>query len=114
MSLNGTLTLGENIADNEGMKIAYRAYKKYATKSNSATKSEHVDGFTQDQLFFLGFSQMWCRKAADFTLHEELYDVHTPKDYRVNMVSKNFPPFATAFHCSPRSRMNSKHRCSIW
>ncbi|KAK5985252.1 hypothetical protein GCK32_000679 [Trichostrongylus colubriformis] len=114
ISLNGTLTLGENIADNEGMKIAYRAYKKYSAKLKDAAKSEYVDGFTQDQLFFLGFSQMWCRKTADFTLYEDLFDKHTPHEYRVDVVSKNFPPFATAFHCSPKSKMNSKHRCSIW
>ncbi|KAK5982870.1 hypothetical protein GCK32_002097 [Trichostrongylus colubriformis] len=114
ISLNGTLTLGENIADNEGIKIAYRAYKKYATKLNSATKSEHVDGFTQNQLFFLGFSQIWCRKKAEFTQYEELFYEHAPNEFRVNMVSKNFPPFASAFHCSPKSRMNPNHRCSIW
>ncbi|KAK5982869.1 hypothetical protein GCK32_002096 [Trichostrongylus colubriformis] len=114
MSLNGRLTLGENIADNEGMKIAYRAYRKYATKLKSAAKSEHVDGFTQDQLFFLGFSQIWCRKTADFTMYHDLFGVHPPNEYRVDMVSKNFPSFATAFHCSAKSRMIAKHRCSIW
>ncbi|KAK5981416.1 hypothetical protein GCK32_005806 [Trichostrongylus colubriformis] len=114
ISLNGTKTLGENIADNEGIKIAYRAYKKYAAKSKDPVKSKSVDGFTQDQLFFLGFSQMWCRKKAEFTLYEELFNKHTPAEFRVEMVSKNFPSFANAFHCSPKSGMNARHRCSIW
>ncbi|KAK5976636.1 hypothetical protein GCK32_001208 [Trichostrongylus colubriformis] len=115
VSLNGTLTLGENIADNEGIKIAYRAYKNYAAKLEDAAKSDNVDGFTQDQLFFLGFSQKYCSKTAEFTLYEQhLYDVHAPSEFRIDMVSKNFPPFANAFHCSPKSRMNPRHRCSIW
>ncbi|KAK5976628.1 hypothetical protein GCK32_001200 [Trichostrongylus colubriformis] len=103
VSLNGTLTLAENIADNEGIKIAYRAYKKYAAKLKDAAKSDIVDGFTQDQLFFLGFSQKYCRKTAEFTLYEQnLRDVHAPSEFRIDMVSKNFPPFANAFHCSPK------------
>ncbi|KAK5964528.1 hypothetical protein GCK32_013287, partial [Trichostrongylus colubriformis] len=57
ISLNGTLTLGETTADNEGLKIAYRAHQKYLSKVNDSAKTETVDGFTQDQLFFLGLSQ---------------------------------------------------------
>ncbi|KAK5981011.1 hypothetical protein GCK32_009379 [Trichostrongylus colubriformis] len=114
ISLNGTITLAENIADNEGMKISYRAYKKYAAKLKDPAKSESLHGFTQDQLYFLGFSQKFCRKTAEFTLYEELFDSHAPSEFRADMVSKNFPPFASAFHCSSKSRMNAEHRCSIW
>ncbi|KAK5981419.1 hypothetical protein GCK32_005809 [Trichostrongylus colubriformis] len=91
-----------------------KAYKKYAAKLKDPAKSESVDGFTQEQLFFFGLSQIWCRKTAEFTLYEELFDRHAPSEYRVNMVSKNFPSFANAFHCSPKSRMNTGERCSIW
>ncbi|KAK5976639.1 hypothetical protein GCK32_001211 [Trichostrongylus colubriformis] len=116
ISLNGTLYLGENIADNEGIKIAHRAFKKYLAKLEGGLKSEHVDGFTQDQLFILGSSQAWCRKRAEFTMYAELDggDPHPPSEYRVDIVLKNFAPFANAFHCSPKAGMNPKHRCSIW
>ncbi|KAK5985251.1 hypothetical protein GCK32_000678 [Trichostrongylus colubriformis] len=113
MSLNGTLSLGEATADNEGLKIAYRAHQKYLSKLNDSAKTETVDGFTQDQLFFLGFSQIWCSKSADFHLYEYLADPHPPDVYRVNMAATNSPSFAAAFHCSSKSKMNPKHRCSI-
>ncbi|KAK5974440.1 hypothetical protein GCK32_003362 [Trichostrongylus colubriformis] len=82
VSLDGTSTLAENIADNEGIKIAYRAYKKYTARLKDSAKSENVDGFTQNQLFFLGFSQIWCRKTAEFTLYEQRFDEHAPPEYR--------------------------------
>ncbi|KAK5976645.1 hypothetical protein GCK32_001217 [Trichostrongylus colubriformis] len=114
ISLNGTLTLGEATADNEGLKIAHRVHQKHISKLNESAKTETVDGFTQDQLFFLGFSQMWCRKTAEFTLYERLFDEHPPDEYRVNMAAMNSPSFANAFHCSSKSKMNPKHRCAIW
>ncbi|KAK5969633.1 Peptidase family M13 containing protein [Trichostrongylus colubriformis] len=96
ISLNGTLTLGENIADNEGMKIAFRAYKKYAAKLKDSAKSESVDGFTQDQLFFLGLSQMWCRKTGEFAIYERLSDVHPPPEIRVDMAPVLYMVMAVA------------------
>ncbi|KAK5970811.1 hypothetical protein GCK32_018643 [Trichostrongylus colubriformis] len=98
------------------MKITYRAYKKYAAKLKDAARSDNVDGFTQDQLFFLGFSQFFCRKTAEFTPYDvDLRDIHAPPEYRVDIVSKNFPPFANAFHCSSKSGMNPSQRCyGIW
>ncbi|KAK5964593.1 Endothelin-converting enzyme 1 [Trichostrongylus colubriformis] len=102
------------MAKNNDMFVIPQAYKKYAAKLKDSEKSESVDGFTQDQLFFLGFSQMWCRKTGEFAIYERLSDVHPPPEIRVDMVPKNFPPFANAFHCSPESRMNLRHRCSIW
>ncbi|KAK5967423.1 hypothetical protein GCK32_020224 [Trichostrongylus colubriformis] len=94
--------------------IIQQAFKKYVAKLEDGVKSGHVDSFTQEQLFFLGFSQVWCRKRAEFTMYEDLEEVHAPREYRVEMVLKNFHPFAKAFHCSPKAGMNSKHRCSIW
>ncbi|KAK5982542.1 hypothetical protein GCK32_001736 [Trichostrongylus colubriformis] len=113
ISLNGTLTLGENTADNEGLKIAYRAYQKHFSKLSESAETEAVDGFTQDQLFFLGFSQLWCSKTAEFTLYEQLFNPHPPLEYRMTMAAMNSPSFATAFHCSSKSKMNPRHRLRI-
>ncbi|PIO64115.1 peptidase family M13, partial [Teladorsagia circumcincta] len=114
ISLNGTLSLGENTADNEGLKIAYKAYRHYISKQKNAGETETLDGFTPDQMFFLGASSLWCRKNAEFTVVIGLTDEHSPAEYRVNQVFLNAPEFASAFHCSPSSKMNPKTRCSIW
>ncbi|KAK5967712.1 hypothetical protein GCK32_018410 [Trichostrongylus colubriformis] len=73
------------MAKNNDMFVIPQAYKKYAAKLKDSEKSESVDGFTQDQLFFLGFSQMWCRKTGEFAIYERLSDVHPPPEIRVDM-----------------------------
>ena len=58
---NGELTLGENIADNSGLAIAYKAYKI----SLSGKPAPVIDGLTGDQRFFIGWAQVWRAKMRD-------------------------------------------------
>ncbi|KAG5451814.1 Endothelin-converting enzyme 1 [Clonorchis sinensis] len=113
-SLNGKMTLGENIADNGGIKAAYRAFKKLESKYSDGTVLPALD-FTSDQLFFLAFAQIWCIKQLPrATLTTVLYDVHTVDRYRVIGTLMNSEDFARVYNCPSGSYMNPKTKCSVW
>ena len=110
--LNGKLTLGENIADIGGVKMAFRAYRDLT----AGDKVEKVaDGFTPDQQFFLGVGQAWCSKVRPqlAALLTKL-DPHSPPQFRVDGALSDQPAFAQAFHCAVGTPMNPKNACSVW
>ncbi|WP_242112587.1 M13 family metallopeptidase [Luteimonas aquatica] len=79
VSVNGKLTLGENIADVAGLAAAYDAYKA----SQQGKEDKPLDGFSGDQRFFLGFAQAWRSKMREATMRNRLLtDVHAPAQYR--------------------------------
>jgi predicted metalloendopeptidase len=109
--LNGELTLGENIADLGGLKLAYSAYRS----AISADEEGSGSAFTGDQQFFISFAQAWCTQSTDE--HEKLgaaSDPHSAPKYRVNGVVSNLPEFEKAFRCSPGAPLAPTQRCSIW
>ncbi len=113
VKLNGKLTLGENIADMGGIKISYQAYQILA-QENSNSKLQ-VEGFSEDQLFFLAVGQAWCSKYRDdFARLRAKTDVHSHPIYRVNGSLSNLPAFAEAFSCKQHSAMNPAKRCEVW
>ena len=86
--LNGKLTLGENTADNGGLRIAYMALKE-RLKKNPAGK---IDGFTPEQRLFLGWAQVWCQNMTDeFARMQVTSDPHAPGRFRVIGVVSNSP-----------------------
>jgi endothelin-converting enzyme/putative endopeptidase len=109
LHVNGKLTLGENIADLGGVKLAYYAMKKQLAK-------EPVGGtFTAEQQFFLGFAQGWCTNMRDESLRTlVLTNPHSPPRLRVIGPLSNLPEFAQAFQCKPTSKMVRANRCQIW
>jgi endothelin-converting enzyme/putative endopeptidase len=108
--VNGKLTLGENIADLGGIKLAYHAY--FADKKPAAAPA---GGYTDDQLFFLGVAQAWCGKRRDANARQRAAtDPHSPPQYRVNGPLSNLPEFAAAFQCKPGAKMVRKDACSVW
>lgn len=97
LSINGELTLGENIGDLSGLTIAYRAFKKAYPDS-----SRKLDGFSGDQRFFIGFAQIWRSKMRDEYLRMiVLSDEHAPPEFRVNGTLANMPEFHRAFQVVP-------------
>jgi predicted metalloendopeptidase len=109
--VNGALTLGENIADLGGLKLAYKAFRSVAP----ADEERAADSFTQDQEFFISFAQSWCTQSSEE--YEKLgaaTDPHSPPKYRVNGTVTNLPEFERAFRCSPGAPLAPKVRCSIW
>ncbi len=116
LHVNGELTLGENIADVGGVKLAYAALQKALDKHPQA-RAEKIDGFTPEQRFFLSFATIWKSKQRDEDLKLRLNtDPHSPAHYRVNGPVSNLPEFQKAFNLpdgSPMVRPPDK-RVNIW
>jgi predicted metalloendopeptidase len=109
--VNGKLTLGENIADLGGVKLALAAMK---TK-NASSKRTYEGGYSAEQEYFLGFAQGWCGKLRDEALrHQVATNPHSPPHLRVNGPISNLPEFAAAFSCKPDAKMVRKDRCEVW
>jgi endothelin-converting enzyme len=112
-SVNGTLTLGENIADLGGVNIAYRAYKKSLSEESSSI----IDGLSQEQRFFVGYAQIWRSKIRDEFLRDILLtDPHLPGLYRINGVVINMSEFYEAFDVKEGDRLykTEEDRIKIW
>ncbi|VBB33589.1 unnamed protein product [Acanthocheilonema viteae] len=114
--INGKLTLGENIADNSGIKQSFRAYKKYIEQiGHSEPRLPGMSNFTEDQIFFLSFAQVWCsHQTKEAQIKQVLTNEHSPAMYRVNGPLSNLPEFSKAFNCPPGSFLNPQKRCSVW
>ncbi|MEQ1886232.1 MAG: M13 family metallopeptidase [Bryobacteraceae bacterium] len=111
VKLNGKLTLGENTADNGGLRIAYMALMdKLAGK-----EPEKRDGFTAQQRFFLGFAQVWCEtRTPEMDRMRAQTDPHSPGRFRVNGTVSNMPEFQQAFACGAGKSMTKGPACRVW
>ncbi len=110
--VNGKLTLGEDIADLGGVKMAFAAYR---TLRKDAAKTYLADGYTEDQQFFLGTGQAWCDKDRPAEVQRRLtVDVHAPPKFRVFGALRNLPEFAAAFGCAAGTPMRPTTTCSVW
>ncbi|MBZ3882460.1 Membrane metallo-endopeptidase-like 1, partial [Sciurus carolinensis] len=140
--VNGYSTLGENIADNGGVRQAYKAYLKWTKEGG---KDQQLPGLklTCDQLFFVNYAQVWCGSyRPEFAIQSIKTDVHSPLKYRqvppahtrvpdpseapisgcsvhllVHRVLgslQNLAAFADTFHCTQGTRMHPKKRCRVW
>nr|XP_022911284.1 neprilysin-11-like [Onthophagus taurus] len=110
--VNSSLTLNENIADNGGLRQAYKALQKLQKKSSSIKTTAN---FTTEQLFFIGYGTMWCMAETDYYLQQmHKTSNHAPGRFRVNGVVSNMPEFADAFNCPLDSNMNPANKCVLW
>src|SRR5699024_8552799 len=114
LHVNGKLTMGENIADLGGLNIAYTALQKaLATHPDEATAK--IDGYTQDQRFFLSWARVWRnnmrQKTAEIRLNT---DPHAPPKIRAFAAPSNMGAFAKAFQCAPGSKMVREDPVKIW
>jgi len=110
--INGKLTLGENIADLGGVKMAFHAYR--AMRAGAQTRYV-ADGFTEDQQFFLAVGQAWCAKDRPAQAQQNLTtDPHSPPKFRVYGMLRNLPEFAQAFSCAAGTPMRPTNTCSVW
>jgi putative endopeptidase len=109
--LNGKLTLGENTADNGGLRIAYMAL----LDTLAGKQQPLIDGYTPEQRVFLGWGQIWCQKMRPQAARmRALTDPHSPGEYRVNGVVPNMPEFQKAFSCKPDAPMVRANACRVW
>ncbi|KAL3993800.1 Neprilysin-2 [Acanthocheilonema viteae] len=114
MKVNGRSTKGENIADNGGLKQAYKAYKEYVRKHPQYSLLPGVN-LTHDQLFFLNYAQIWCGAMNDKEAVRKLRtSEHSPGPIRVKGPLSNSEDFAKAYNCPSGSPMNPEHKCRVW
>ena len=112
--VNGRLTLGEDIADLGGLKIAYAAFQRSIT---GKPHPQPIDGLTAEQRFFLAWAQIWRSKSTDQYLRNQVtVDPHAPARWRVMGPLSNLPEFAAAFHCKAGDVMvrADSLRAEIW
>jgi putative endopeptidase len=110
--INGKLTLGENMGDFAGLTVSHAAYLK-----SRAGKPEPplIDGFTDEQRFFLGWAQVWAGKATpEFERLQVATNPHSLPKWRVNGPLSNMPEFAKAFGCKAGDPMVRENACAIW
>lgn len=113
LTLNGELTLGENIADIGGIAIAYDAFKMTA----QGKSDQKIDNLSPDQRFFMSFATIWRLKMKDELMRQlVMTDVHSPAEFRVNGPLTNFTPFYKAFGVVENNKMwkEEKDRIKIW
>jgi predicted metalloendopeptidase len=108
--VNGQLTLGENTADNGGVRIALMALLNTIGDSD-----KKIDGFTPEQRLFLSFGQIWCNNQREESLRMQVKtNPHAPGKERVNGVVQNMPEFQKAFSCQAGQPMVSANACRVW
>jgi putative endopeptidase len=114
VELNGRLTLGENTADNGGIRLAYLALMDVLAKK-AIPVSQTQDGFAQTQQFFLGFAQVWCENQRPEAARLQVQtDPHAPAQFRVDGTVSNMPEFGKAFTCKATDRMVATKACRVW
>jgi predicted metalloendopeptidase len=111
VKVNGRLTLGENTADNGGIRIAYMAL----TSTLAGKEPAPIDGFTAKQRFFLGWANGWCQNRTDpYSRMLATVDPHSPGRWRVNGPVSNMSEFKEAFHCKADAPMVRQNACRVW
>jgi endothelin-converting enzyme/putative endopeptidase len=118
LHVDGKLTLGENIADLGGLKLAFLAYLDRAQKSGvdlAKKGSAEYGGLNPEQQFFVSFGQNWCQnnRPEDLRLRMQT-DPHSPEEFRANGVVRNLPEFQRAFACKTGQPLAPVNRCTIW
>ena len=111
VKLNGKLTLGENTADNGGLRLAYMALMDKLQGKEPPLR----DGFTAAQRFFLGWGQIWCQNVTPEAARLRAQtDPHSPGNFRVNGTVSNMPEFQKAFACTQNQPMVRGPACRVW
>ena len=117
-NLNGRLTLGENTADNGGIRIAFQALQETLASDPEALSGYSdgkKDGYTPDQRFFIGFGQIWCSNQTEQNARVlAKTDPHSTGEWRTNGTVQNFDEFGKAFGCKTGQPMMPANSCRVW
>jgi endothelin-converting enzyme/putative endopeptidase len=112
---DGNLTLGEDTADNGGIRIALSALEEVLKKEGKSLDDKGPDGWTNRQRFFLSYANAWCTEARPEVMRiQVLSNPHSFSRYRVNNVVANQPEFGEAFRCKKGSPMVRENACRVW
>lgn len=116
VTVDGSLTLPENLADAGGLASAAIAWEAAVAAGRTGAANARLEKeFTPQQLFYLGYAQTYCRKRTPRSLLERLStNRHAPARFRLQGGLSQHPGFATAFSCAPGTPYNPPKRCSLW
>jgi predicted metalloendopeptidase len=122
LHIRGKLTLGENTADNGGVRVAMRALHNTEAAEGKSGKGgaqeasgKVINGFTPEQRLFIGYGQIWCENQTDAALRQQVQtNPHSPGRFRVIGVVQNSEDFANAFSCKAGQKMVSQNACRVW
>jgi predicted metalloendopeptidase len=115
--LDGQLTLGENIADIGGVKLAHAAYEIWKQQQLAAKHpvQTQIEGLSDEQVYYIAYGQSWCEAIRPETLETMAHtNPHSPAKWRVDGVIVDQPDFAAAFKCAANTPMNPADRCTVW
>ena len=108
-------TLGENIADNGGLKAAYQAYFGDGSQEDKNIFPVENLNLTAEQLFFVSFAQVWCNDNSEqYEVNKILTNPHPPSRLRVVTTLGNSEEFSKAFQCPAGAPMNPERKCFLW
>ena len=115
---NGKLTLGENTADNGGIRIAFQALQETLAKQGVTDldgKQDVISGYTPAQRFFIAFGQVWCENRTEQSARVSAKtDPHSAGEWRTDGTVQNFDQFGKAFGCKVGQPMMPEKSCRVW
>jgi putative endopeptidase len=112
--LNGKLTLGENTADNGGIRIAWQALLATLAQQGKSI-DDKIDGYSEAQRYFISFAQVWCENRSEqISRVAAKTDPHSPGMFRANGTVRNFDEFGKAFGCHVGQPMMPEDACRVW
>jgi len=112
--INGIISMGENIADNGGIKQAYKGYQAWVKRNGPEKKLPGLK-YTPNQLFWISAATNWCSKVRPQQMVESIrMGVHSPGQYRVRGTFANMEQFAKDFNCPVGTPMNPPTKCEVW
>jgi putative endopeptidase len=115
VKVNGKLTLGENTADNGGIRLAYMALLADAQRKGVDLHAKDASGYTPEQQFFLSFGQNWCGSLRPEQERLQVQtDPHSPEEFRILGVVQNMQEFGKAFGCKVGQPMTPANACRVW
>jgi len=108
------MTLNENLADNGGLKLAYRAYVQFEAKNGPEQLLPGLH-LTQRQLFWLSAANAWCGvERPQYTRYFGANETTSPRRFRVIGSMSNMAEFAEDWKCRKDAKMNPQNKCSLW
>lgn len=123
------MSLLADIADNGGVKEAFRAYASYVNKHGEEPRLPGLQKYTNEQIFFLSYAHFWCGQKKEAAAMQQvriggerrqqrevqvLTDEHAPEIFRVLGVLSNMDEFARAYSCPANSPINPAKKCVVW
>ena len=115
VKINGKLTLGENTADNGGLRLAYTAMLADAQRKGIDLTKKDDTGYNPIQQFFVAYGQDWCGSNRPEQVRLQVQtDPHSPREFRIMGVIENMPEFGKAFGCKPGQPMMPVNACRVW